>query len=264
MINAEKVYDDYLYDCHIANKRLTLEDWQFYGREEHHIEIPNRDGGVLTPLNSQHLTTYQHWVAGVLQSEVLQKMCFAAVPRNSLTGRLEELRAKWQSLGNTGESNGMTNKTHTEEQRLKWSEERSGEANPSFGSVWWHDPETGKHKKSKERPGTQWARGMSDEYKQQMSERLSGENNPRYGVTISEEQKQKSREKMLGRKSPKHSERMSGESNPQYGKPGTMKGMTGSLSPRYGKKQWVNAKGEKRFCTECPGPEWQNGTKWKG
>lgn len=263
MKTIEEVYDDYLYDCHIANKSLKPEDWQWYGREEHHVEVPNRDGGTLTPLNSQYLTTYQHWIAGVLQSEVLQKLCFAAIPSNALSGSLEKLRAKWQRLGNLGENNGMYGKTISEEQRQAYSLQRSGELNPSYGKVWWHDPKTGEHKKSESSPGDHWKRGMSDEYKQQMSERLSGENNPRFGVTISEEQKQKSREKMQGRKNPKHSERMKGESNPQYGKPGTMKGKTGRQSPRYGKKQWVNAAGERKFCAECPGPGWQNGLKWR-
>ena len=260
----EEVYDDYLYDCYIANRQLTDEDWLYYGREEHHIEVPNRDGGILTPLNSQYLTTYQHWVAGVLQSEVLQKLCFAAIPRDALSGPLEELRAKWQSLGNTGEKNGMYGKTISEEQREAFSVQRRGKLNPSYGKVWWHNIETGEHEKSEQCPGVNWVRGMSDEYKQQMSERLSGENNPRYGVTLSEEQKQKSREKMLGRKNPEQSKRMTeyltgrtGELNPMFGR-------TGENNPRFGKKQWVNEKGEKRFCAECPGPEWQNGIKWRG
>lgn len=98
MTNAEKVYDDFLYDCYIANRRLTPEEWAYYGKEEHHIEIPNRDGGLLTPCNSQYLTTYQHWIAGILQSEVLQKCCFAYVPRNVLQGTVEQLRSKWQNV----------------------------------------------------------------------------------------------------------------------------------------------------------------------
>jgi hypothetical protein len=91
----ERVYDDYLYDCYLANKRLTPEDWAWYGKEEHHVEIPARDNGVLTPLNSQYLTQYQHWVAGVLQSEVLQKLCFAFIPAGVLPGKLESMRLKW-------------------------------------------------------------------------------------------------------------------------------------------------------------------------
>lgn len=95
---VEDIYADYLYDCYIANQRLTEEDWIYYGREEHHIEIPNRDGGLLTPLNSQYLTTYQHWVAGVLQSEMLQKPCFAYVPKGILSPMLEDLRVKWAKV----------------------------------------------------------------------------------------------------------------------------------------------------------------------
>jgi hypothetical protein len=104
MKTIEEVYDDYLYDCYIANQRLTGEDWLLYGKEEHHIEVPNRDGGTLTPLNSQYLTTYQHWIAGVLQSEVLQKCCFAYIPKSKLPALLDELRIKWRKV--TGEENG--------------------------------------------------------------------------------------------------------------------------------------------------------------
>jgi hypothetical protein len=96
MKTIEEVYDDYLYDCYIANQRLTPEEWLIYGKEEHHIEVPNRDGGLLTPCNSQYLTTYQHWVAGVLQSEVLQKMCFAFVPSNVLPTPLRSIQKKWE------------------------------------------------------------------------------------------------------------------------------------------------------------------------
>jgi len=99
---VEDIYADFLYDCYIANQRLTEEDWLCYGREEHHIEVPRRDGGKLGPLNSQHLTTYQHWVAGVLQSEVLQKCCRAFVPRGVLPWWMEKLRKK---MGTTTRSN---------------------------------------------------------------------------------------------------------------------------------------------------------------
>ena len=94
----EDIYLNYLYDCYIANKRLTGSDWEFFGRETHHVEVPERDGGFLTSLNSQDLTTYQHWVAGILQSEVLGKCCFAMVPSGTFKGRLEELRVKWHSI----------------------------------------------------------------------------------------------------------------------------------------------------------------------
>jgi hypothetical protein len=97
---VEDIYTDFLLDCHIANLRLSDEDWEWYGREEHHIELPERDGGILTPLNSQPLTTYQHWIAGVLQSEVLGKCCFACVPKGVLPPMFEMLRLKWARTHN--------------------------------------------------------------------------------------------------------------------------------------------------------------------
>ena len=93
---VEDIYSDFLYDCYISNQRLTNEDWEYYGREDHHIELPERDGGVLTPLNSQPLTTYQHWMAGTLQSELLGKCCFACIPKGKLPPLFETLRDKWQ------------------------------------------------------------------------------------------------------------------------------------------------------------------------
>jgi hypothetical protein len=96
--DIERVYDDFLYDCYIANKRLTPEDWEWYGKEEHHVDTPARDEGKLTPLNSQDLTQYQHWCAGVLQSEVKQKMCFAFVPLEVLPEWMEDIRCKWNKI----------------------------------------------------------------------------------------------------------------------------------------------------------------------
>jgi hypothetical protein len=100
---VEDIYADFLYDCYVANQRLTEEDWLYYGREEHHIEIPACRGGDLTAFNSQHLTTYQHWVAGVLQSEVRGHLCFAYVPAGVLPPLFEMLRKKW--VNRTGTSN---------------------------------------------------------------------------------------------------------------------------------------------------------------
>ena len=92
---VEDIYADFLFDCYIANKHLSDGDWEFYGKEEHHIEIPAREGGTLNPLNSQFLTLYQHWVAGVLQSEIVGKRCFACVPTGVPPPSLERLRKKW-------------------------------------------------------------------------------------------------------------------------------------------------------------------------
>jgi hypothetical protein len=203
MIDIERVYDDYLYDCYIANKRLSLEDWAYYGKEKHHVETPNRDGGLLTPCNSQDLTTYQHWVAGVLQSEVLQKLCFAHLPRGIFTGLLEELRVKWKSLGVSGENHPLYGKHHSEETRRKISDAQKGENHPNYGKVGELAPFYG--------------RKHTEETLQKMSDANKGENNPNYGKKMSEE----SRRKM--------SDANKGENNPNYGK-------VGELSPNYGRK----------------------------
>ena len=94
---VEDIYTDFLYDCYISNQKLTDEEWEWYGKENHHIELPERDGGILTPLNSQALTTYQHWLAGILQSEILGKCCFACIPKGVTPPLFEMLRQKWQS-----------------------------------------------------------------------------------------------------------------------------------------------------------------------
>ena len=111
---VEDIYADFLYDCYIANQRLNEEDWLYYGREEHHVEEPACKGGKLTPLNSQFLTTRQHWIAGILQSEVRGHLCFAYVPSKVLPPLFEMLRKKW--VNRTGTSNLLNslnkNKSH--------------------------------------------------------------------------------------------------------------------------------------------------------
>lgn len=126
---VEDIYADFLYDCYVANQRLTEEEWLYYGREEHHIEIPARDGGSLTPLNSQYLTTYQHWVAGVLQSEVLGKKCFFAVPGGRLPETLEALRVKWTSNHNSSsgkKGGGISGKINAERGKLQSQASEAG------------------------------------------------------------------------------------------------------------------------------------------
>jgi group I intron endonuclease len=64
------------------------------------------------------------------------------------------------------------------------------------------------------------------------SEKMSGENNPMFGV------------------------KLSGENNPMYG-------TTGELCPVFGTKWWVNEQGENKRQKDSPGPEWQPNRKWK-
>jgi group I intron endonuclease len=71
-----------------------------------------------------------------------------------------------------------------------------------------------------------------------------------------------------GKIRPDHSEKMSGEGNPMYGvrltgESNSMYGTKGELCPVYNTTWWVNEQGENKRQTDCPGPEWQSGRKWR-
>jgi group I intron endonuclease len=126
---------------------------------------------------------------------------------------------------------------------------------------------------------------------------MFGEDNPMFGKKHKEETIQKNREAHTGKvhsveSRKKRSKSMSGDKNPMFGKKHTEEGLqkikdwvserdySGANNPNYGvlctdekrqkisekligRKYWVNAAGEKRCQAKSPGPEWQNGRKWK-
>jgi len=83
------------------------------------------------------------------------------------------------------------------------------------------------------------------------------------------------------------SEKSKGENNPMYGRPSAMRGKVGELNPlygttrtseykqhmsdihsgagnpAYGRKWWVNCHNKNLYQENSPGPEWQQGRKWK-
>jgi hypothetical protein len=73
---------------------------------------------------------------------------------------------------------------------------------------------------------------------------MKGENNPRYGVILLEETREKIRQKAIGRKQSQETieKRTKGQN---------------------GKKWWVNINEETLFQVECPGEEWKRGRKWR-
>ena len=221
MRTPEETYDDYLYDCYVANQRLTEEDWYYYGREIHHVEVPKCEGGLLLPLNSQPLTKHQHGVAGVLQSEVVGRKCFAMIPKGTLPPLLEKLRVKWDAkqltrehqvmagkcvplehLKRIGKLGGSMNKgkpgrkrTEAEIERfreyasLPKSEEHKQKLRENYydisGWVWITNGmnETMVAPESSFLEG--WVLGrkpVTEETREKMSTRMSGRNNPMYGV----------------------------------------------------------------------------------
>lgn len=50
-MDYDKIYDDFLYDCYCANKRLSDGEW--YGEEDHHPSI--KDAAEANSLNRGHL-----------------------------------------------------------------------------------------------------------------------------------------------------------------------------------------------------------------
>ena len=220
---AEGVYNDFLYDCYIANLRLTNEDWEWYGKEEHHIELPERDGGVLTPLNSQPLTTYQHWIAGVWQSEILGKCCFACVPKGVLPVFLDQLRAKWQ--------------TH----HAKEVNEKTGTKIVNNGKMWITDGLSQKLIHPQENIPTGWKRGRvphSEETRRKISEKGKGR-------PTSEETRAKLRARPSAWKGRKHTpeSKTKQSESAKNRKPHTRNTPRkfGSDNPNHGKKWFCNA-----------------------
>jgi hypothetical protein len=247
---SEKVYDDFLFDCWQANQRLTEEDWEFFGREEHHMSVPKRDGGILCPLNSQFLTKYQHWVAGVLQSEVEGKACFAFIPRNALPKVVEALRVKWQSH----ESKRVS--AECREERSKKMKE-TNERMKKEGQPWW-----------------------TEERRQKLSQKMTERNNalvakgkhPMQSPEARAKKAEQAREQCLQSLadgtnaflregfSRHHQLRLVSEGKHNF--QGAEAGRRVSERLK-GRKCWVNRDGKIKLQREKPEGEWQNGRKWK-
>ena len=93
---------------------------------------------------------------------------------------------KYTSLGHsllnlTAGGSGTYQHKHSEEQKLKWSEDRkgsiSGDRNPNWGKFGPEHPSYG--------------RKISEEIRMRLSQRMLGENNPNYGKPLSEETRKK-------------------------------------------------------------------------
>ena len=194
------------------------------------------------------LTLRQHAIATALQTLSFRKNCLCGWHKKHLPEKLLEIA--WPYYG------------------LASSERMSGEGNPMYGKTGELHPMYGK-----KNPGASAA-----------LKELTGELHPMYGKknpAQSERMKLRTGElhpcfgrkgelnPMYGKKNPALSERnrkQTGELHPMFGKTGELHpcfGRTGELHPDYGKKWWVNAQGEKFKGFEAPGPEWQNGMKWR-
>jgi hypothetical protein len=165
--------------------------------------------------------------------DVARNPMFANRAKQTSTGFSRE-GAKTSEETRKKMSEASIGRTHSVEAKQKMSEARAGENHPMFGKK--HSEET-KQKISEAQIG----KTLSEETKQKMSEALIGKESPNKGKPMSEEQKEKLRGK-------KHSE-------------GSKQKMREAC---IGKRWWVNSAGETVMEKETPGPDWQQGRKFKG
>jgi ribosomal protein S27AE len=181
--------------------------------ERHHIH-PRSLGGADTPDNLVELTAREHFVCHWL----LTKMT-AGEDRYKMLNALRMMRAEkeGQQRYNTAITSRVYESIKKEYAQLQ-SERFSGENNPMYGDKFYRSKEgkqkqkiaiTGDNngaKKEESRLKISQSKlgkkreAFSEEWRAKMAEKKKGENNPRYGATVSEETKEKMRAKALGRK----------------------------------------------------------------
>jgi hypothetical protein len=179
------------------------------GNERHHI-VPRSLGGNDDPQNIAFITPREHFICHWLLTKIYHggedhwkminafRMMRAENPNQQrystkVTSRVyENLKREYsilQSERMTGENNPMWGKTHSDKARRLISEKNTGKKLSEEQIARQVDAQTGRKRKP-----------FSDEWKAKMSVSKLGENNNRYGVTVSEDTKQKIREKAIGRK----------------------------------------------------------------
>ena len=181
--------------------------------ERHHIQ-PRSLGGSDDPDNLVNLTAREHFVChwllvkmttGREHHKMLNALRMMRAEKQGqqrydtkITARvyasIKQEYAELQSKQFTGKGNGMYGKTHTDEARKRISEANKGRIQPSD---------------EKEKQKAAWAArreqgvtraSYSDEYKEERSKKYSGEGNPNFGKTHSEETLAKMSAKATGRK----------------------------------------------------------------
>ena len=176
--------------------------------ERHHIQ-PRSLGGADTPDNLVNLTAREHFVchwlltkmtAGEDRYKMLNALRMMRAEKHgqqryatAITGRVYESikqeYARLQSERIRGEKNPMYGRTHTEEAKRAIKEKNTGKKLTEEQVARQVAAQTGRKRSP-----------FSEEWRDKMSESKQGEKNNRYGIQVSEETKQKIREKAIGRK----------------------------------------------------------------
>lgn len=197
------------YDNIITNsQKRTTDDYT----ESHHI-IPESLGGPDTPENRTALTAREHFICHWLLTKIhpigdahwkmLNALRIMRAENKSqtryktkITSRVyEKLKTEYailQGVKFSGAGNGMYGKTHSLEAKAKISAANSGSNNPS------KRPGVGM-KISKSKTGVK-REAFTPEWIEKMSVKKRGENNHRYGATISDATRKKIGDKIRGRK----------------------------------------------------------------
>jgi len=117
--------------------------------------------------------------------------------------------------------------------------------------------------KKKENPPSCGFLGKSHtkETKRKMSESAKGRPSAMLGRKHTEESKRKM--KAVAKLRCPLERPMLGESHSEVTKNKIRDAKIGARNASFGKRWWINCKGETLYCTEIPGPGWQNGRKWK-
>lgn len=182
------------------------------GYERHHV-LPKSLGGSDNQSNLIYITSREHFICHWL----LTKIYSIGEEHWKMLNALRMMRAenKNQYRYNTKITSRVYAKIKEEYTKLQ-SERYSGENNPFFGKSHTKeakqiisDANTGENNAMKRIEEREKMRQLkigkkrdpfSDEWKAKMSESASGENNSRYGVTLTDEIKKKIGDKMKGRK----------------------------------------------------------------
>jgi hypothetical protein len=175
--------------------------------ERHHIQ-PRSLGGADDKSNLVDLTAREHFVchwlltkmtAGEDHYKMLNALRMMRAEKagqqrydTAITSRVyESIKQKYSQLQSKrirGEKNPMWGRTHTEEARRAISEKNTGKRPSEEQVARQVAAQTGRKRAL-----------FSEEWKEKMSIKKSGKNNPRFGAIVSDDTKQKMREKALGR-----------------------------------------------------------------